>query len=234
MEKTGSDGTDVNELTSQRLTDMGRAPSFYDVPGRSRKNGNASMKIRYRTALLASAAILAAALSGGCAQLGYYMQAAQGQYSLMAQALPIDDWLADPATGDKLKNQAQRSEEIRRFAAAELDLPDNGSYKLYADLKRSFVLWNVVAAPALVAGADQMVFPDCRLRQLPRLLQQGSGAGIRRRIAQARGSMCRLAASRPTRPWAGSTTRCCQPLSSTRMAKNWRAWSSTNWRTRSG
>ena len=60
------------------------------------------MKIRYRTALLPSAAILAAALSGGCAQLGYYMQAAQGQYSLMAQDRPSDDWLAAPATGDKL------------------------------------------------------------------------------------------------------------------------------------
>jgi hypothetical protein len=28
--KLGSDGTNVNELTSQRLTDMGRAPVFYD------------------------------------------------------------------------------------------------------------------------------------------------------------------------------------------------------------
>ena len=26
----GLDGTNVNELTHQRLTDMGRAPSFYD------------------------------------------------------------------------------------------------------------------------------------------------------------------------------------------------------------
>jgi len=26
----GRDGTNVNELTSQRLTDMGRAPTFYD------------------------------------------------------------------------------------------------------------------------------------------------------------------------------------------------------------
>jgi anaerobic selenocysteine-containing dehydrogenase len=28
--KFGLDGTNVNELTHQRLTDMGRAPSFYD------------------------------------------------------------------------------------------------------------------------------------------------------------------------------------------------------------
>jgi hypothetical protein len=28
--KFGVDGTNVNELTSQRLTDLGRAPTFYD------------------------------------------------------------------------------------------------------------------------------------------------------------------------------------------------------------
>jgi anaerobic selenocysteine-containing dehydrogenase len=28
--KLGLDGTNVNELTSQKLTDLGRAPTFYD------------------------------------------------------------------------------------------------------------------------------------------------------------------------------------------------------------
>ena len=28
--KLGMDGTNVNQLTSQRLTDIGRAPTFYD------------------------------------------------------------------------------------------------------------------------------------------------------------------------------------------------------------
>jgi predicted aminopeptidase len=117
------------------------------------------MKTRYRTVLLAGAAIIAAGMSGGCAQLGYYMQAAQGQYSLMAQARPIDDWLADPATGAKLRTKLARVKEIRRFAATELGLPDNGSYKFYADLKRPFVLWNVVAAPALSLEPTKWCFP---------------------------------------------------------------------------
>lgn len=117
------------------------------------------MKKRYRPALLAGAVVLAASLFGGCAQLGYYMQAAQGQYALMAQARPIDDWLADPATGDKLKTKLQRVKEIRQFAAAELALPDNGSYKFYADLKRPFVLWNVMAAPALSLEPTKWCFP---------------------------------------------------------------------------
>ena len=117
------------------------------------------MKIRYRTLLLGAAAIVAATLAGGCAQMGYYMQAAQGQYALMAEARPIDDWLADPSTADKLKEKLARVKEIRHFAAAELGLPDNGSYKNYADLKRPFVLWNVVAAPALSLEPVKWCFP---------------------------------------------------------------------------
>jgi predicted aminopeptidase len=117
------------------------------------------MKIGYRTLLLGGAVIVAAALAGGCAQMGYYMQAAQGQYALMSEARPIDDWLADPATTDKLKSKLARVKEIRRFAAAELGLPDNGSYKNYADLKRPFVLWNVVAAPALSLEPVKWCFP---------------------------------------------------------------------------
>jgi predicted aminopeptidase len=38
-------------------------------------------------------------------------------------------------------------------------LPDNGSYKNYADLKRPFVLWNVVAAPALSLEPVKWCFP---------------------------------------------------------------------------
>jgi anaerobic selenocysteine-containing dehydrogenase len=36
--KLGRDGTNVNELTSQRLTDMGRAPTFYDCSVEVRKS----------------------------------------------------------------------------------------------------------------------------------------------------------------------------------------------------
>ncbi|QAU36168.1 aminopeptidase [Janthinobacterium sp. 17J80-10] len=101
----------------------------------------------------------AAVLMGGCAQLGYYVQAAQGQFSLMAQARAIDDWLADPAVAGKLKGQLAKVKEIRRFASKELHLPDNGTFTSYADLQRPYVLWNVVATPALSLQASQWCFP---------------------------------------------------------------------------
>ena len=109
-------------------------------------------------ARLLAASILAAAI-GGCAQLSYYAQAAQGQYSLWSDARPIEDWMGDPATDPKLKARLEKARQIRRFAVKELGLPDNGSYKNYASLKRAYVLWNVVATPELSLKPQQWCFP---------------------------------------------------------------------------
>ena len=99
------------------------------------------------------------AMLAGCAQVRYYMQAAQGQYSLWSDARPIDDWLGDPATDPQLKARLEKALLIRRFAVQELGLPDNASYKNYAALSRPFVLWNVVATPELSLRPIQWCFP---------------------------------------------------------------------------
>jgi predicted aminopeptidase len=109
--------------------------------------------------LLGTAAGMFCLLSAGCSSLGYYAQAAYGQYDLLAQARPIDTWLADPAISVHLRSKLQTVQEIRRFAVEQLDLPDNGSYKNYAQLTRQFVVWNVVAAPALSLQAHTWCFP---------------------------------------------------------------------------
>jgi predicted aminopeptidase len=102
--------------------------------------------------------ILAAAL-GGCADLGYYAQAAHGELSLLSSAKPIPDVLDDPQADDKLKGRLQTVQRIRAFAVSELALPDNGSYKTYADLHRAYVLWNVIATPELSLKAKEWCFP---------------------------------------------------------------------------
>lgn len=113
------------------------------------------MNRKWRIGLLG----IAAAVAGGCANLGYYMQAAHGQFALMAQARPIDAWLADPAVEQPLKSRLAKAGQIRRFASAELGLPDNATFTSYADLQRPYVLWNVVAAPALSLTPRQWCFP---------------------------------------------------------------------------
>lgn len=85
----------------------------------------------------------------GCAELGYYVQAAKGQVELLAASRPLQQVLEDPATDPKLKLRLQTAEQLRAFASRELALPDNNSYRRYAHLSRSHVLWNVVATPEL-------------------------------------------------------------------------------------
>ncbi|WP_414691457.1 aminopeptidase [Noviherbaspirillum sp.] len=101
----------------------------------------------------------AAALTAGCAQLGYFVQAAHGQLSLLSEARPIDDWIASPDTEDKLRGKLSRVKQIRAFAARELDLPDNDTFTTYADVKRPFVMWNIVATPELSLKPLQWCFP---------------------------------------------------------------------------
>jgi predicted aminopeptidase len=97
--------------------------------------------------------------STGCAQLSYYAQATQGQLGLVASAKPIDQWLADPNVSDQLKQRLTRTQQIRKFAVQELELPDNGSYTKYAELNRPYVVWNVIATPELSMKPVQWCFP---------------------------------------------------------------------------
>ena len=112
-----------------------------------------------RKVLWSATACLVLPLVTGCTHLGYYTQAMQGHFTVLADAKPIDHWLADPAVTDDLKMRLKRAREIRIFAARELALPDNGSYTKYADLKRPFVMWNVVATPELSLKPERWCFP---------------------------------------------------------------------------
>ena len=83
----------------------------------------------------------------GCDTLRYYSQAVGGQLNLLRRAAPIDEQLGREAVPPVLKAKLQAVLRIREFASRELALPDNDSYKRYADLGRPFALWNVFAAP---------------------------------------------------------------------------------------
>lgn len=113
------------------------------------------MKMKWRALIFCGVAGLVA----GCGQLGYFVQAAQGQLSLLSDARPIDDWLSSPDVEDKLKGKLTRVKQIRQFAARELALPDNDTFTTYADLKRPFVMWNIVATPELSLKPLQWCFP---------------------------------------------------------------------------
>ena len=95
----------------------------------------------------------------GCANLGYYWQSATGHLRIMQAARPVQEWMSDSQASQRLKDQLALSQRIRAFASSELKLPDNPSYRRYADLQRSAVVWNVVAAPALSLQLKTWCYP---------------------------------------------------------------------------
>ena len=111
-----------------------------------------SIAVPIRAAL---AIALIASLSGGC----YLLQSAEGQLSLMSKREPIARVIEEPSTPAKLRAQLQSVTAIRDFASRELGLPDNGSYRKYADIGRTYVVWNVVAAPEFSVDPKKWCFP---------------------------------------------------------------------------
>jgi predicted aminopeptidase len=103
----------------------------------------------------AAAIALIAALSGGC----YLLESAEGQLALMSKREPISSVIDSPSTPAKLRKQLESVTSIRDFASRELGLPDNGSYRKYADIGRPYVVWNVVAAPEFSVDAKKWCFP---------------------------------------------------------------------------
>jgi predicted aminopeptidase len=79
--------------------------------------------------------------------------------SLMSKREPIGRVIDDPSTLPGLRAKLQEVTEIRDFASRELGLPDNGSYRSYADVGRPYVVWNVVAAPEFSLTAKRWCYP---------------------------------------------------------------------------
>jgi predicted aminopeptidase len=94
----------------------------------------------------------------GCG-VTYLAQATQGQWRLMRARRPIDKVLADPGTSPELRSRLELVRGARDFASSDLHLPDNRSYRSYADLGRPYVVWNVVAAPEFSIAPLRWCFP---------------------------------------------------------------------------
>ena len=103
---------------------------------------------------LLALALLAAPL-GGC----YLLDSARGQLALNRERVPIATLVASPATPEPLRAKLELIERMRDFASRELGLPDNASYRSYADIGRPYVVWNVFAAPEFSVAPATWCFP---------------------------------------------------------------------------
>ncbi len=98
-------------------------------------------------------------LLNGCSSVGYYGQLASGQWQLLRAREPVAQVIADPSRPQVLRDHLAQSQKARTFASQHLHLPDNRSYRLYADIGRPFVVWNVFATSEFSLSPQTHCFP---------------------------------------------------------------------------
>ena len=107
--------------------------------------------------------IFCAVCVSACSVTGYYLDAINGHANILNQQRPVEDVLNDQAVSPLIREKLLNLVEARRFASNELLLLDNDSYRQYSDIKRQFVVWNVVATRPLSLKPKQWcyVFVGC-------------------------------------------------------------------------
>jgi len=98
-------------------------------------------------------------LINGCTSVSYYGQLANGQLQLLRAREPVSQVIADPSRDPILRARLAESQRARTFASQQLHLPDNQSYRLYADIGRPFVVWNVFATAEFSLSPQNHCFP---------------------------------------------------------------------------
>ncbi|TFH77105.1 aminopeptidase [Pseudomonas kribbensis] len=98
-------------------------------------------------------------LLNGCSSVSYYSQLASGQLQLLRAREPVAEVIADPSRDATLRAHLAQSQKARDFASQHLHLPDNQSYRLYADIHRPYVVWNVFATPEFSLSPQNHCFP---------------------------------------------------------------------------
>lgn len=93
-----------------------------------------------------------------CSSVSYYTQAVVGQLSILGKRKSLDRLIADDTTSQTLRNRLQFIQSVLAFAD-ENGLPVNGAYSAYVDTGRSYVVWNVFAAPALDVELKRFCYP---------------------------------------------------------------------------
>ena len=78
---------------------------------------------------------------------------------ILNKSRPIEAVIQDRDTKPELKQRLTDLLAIREYASKVLKLPDNKSYRSYADLKRPFVIWNVFATTEFSTELTHWCFP---------------------------------------------------------------------------
>lgn len=124
--------------------------------------------------------LLMAILLNGCSS--YYGQLAVGQLELLRQRQPVTAIIDDPQSDPLLRQRLALALQARHFASNALGLPDNGSYRGYADIRRPFVVWNLFATEAFSVAPLDHCFPIAGCVAYRGYFQQGRARGAAARL----------------------------------------------------
>lgn len=127
--------------------------------------------------------LLLAVCLNGCS---YYGQLAVGQLELLRQREPIEVLIADDSRDAALRQRLGEVLQARRFASQALELPDNDSYRLYAELGRPYVVWNLFATEEFSVKPLEHCFPIAGCVAYRGYFRQGAARGEAARL-QLRG-----------------------------------------------
>ena len=116
-------------------------------------------------------------LLSGCSSVSYYSQLADGQWQLLRAREPVAEVIADPSTPQLLRDHLVQSQKARTFASEHLHLPDNQSYRLYADIGRPYVVWNVFATQEFSLAPQTHCFPIAGCVAYRGYYRQGAARG---------------------------------------------------------
>jgi len=103
--------------------------------------------------------IIALALIWNYELVAYGYMQAKGQLSIIFNAKPITEFLADPNTPDSLKQKINYIQEVRQYAIDSLGINDSDSYTTLYDQKGKPVLWIVTACEPFALKAKSWNFP---------------------------------------------------------------------------
>jgi predicted aminopeptidase len=89
----------------------------------------------------------------------YGIRQGWGQFKILSEARPIEEFLKDPSFPDSLKQKIYLIQEIRKFAIDSLGINDSKNYTTMYDQKGKSILWIVTACEPYQLKAKKWSFP---------------------------------------------------------------------------
>lgn len=89
----------------------------------------------------------------------YGIRQAKGQFHIIWNAKPVEEFLADPEFPDSLKARLRLIDEVRQYAIDSLGLKDTRNYKTMYDQEGKEIMWVVIASEQFRIKPKEWKFP---------------------------------------------------------------------------